>query len=194
MDCRSFLTLLLFLLQWSFIYPAEKKEETNLIRLAQSLQHLLQQDEPSIGPLDIKNDREGIMEIFDDVSTRKMLYGRGNYRAAYNHFSQELKKPADTWRVLRINDNPVGFTTFYMEKPRVGHITLLAVNKNHRRKGFGRLLMNEAIRRLKKWGAKIITIYTSYDNLKAQQLYQSLGFKVTGSIGINTLVLVKKIT
>ena len=56
-------------------------------------------------------------------------------------------------------------------------LRLLAVDPQHRRKGIGKLLTNEGIKRAKQNDAKAIALYTSEAMTVAQKMYGSLGFK-----------------
>ena len=59
-------------------------------------------------------------------------------------------------------------------------ILTFAVRPNSRGRGFGRMLMDEALRRLHRAGASACFLEVDRDNAPALALYRSLGFEVTG--------------
>jgi ribosomal protein S18 acetylase RimI-like enzyme len=59
----------------------------------------------------------------------------------------------------------------------VYELTKMAVTENYRGKGIGRMLAEEAIRRIKNLGAKKIYLETSRELENALALYIKLGFK-----------------
>jgi|SRR5579862_538028 ribosomal protein S18 acetylase RimI-like enzyme len=82
-------------------------------------------------------------------------------------------------KVLRENKKLAGFTTYYIEKPQKGQILLLAVGENFRGKGYGKKLIQCAMKELLSMGAHTITIWTDVDNAPAQRIYKDLGFQGT---------------
>lgn len=59
-------------------------------------------------------------------------------------------------------------------------ILTIAVRPNSRRRGFGRMLMDEALRRLHRAGASACFLEVDRSNAPALALYRSLGFSVAG--------------
>ena len=82
-------------------------------------------------------------------------------------------------KVLRQNDAFVGFTAYYMKKRELGLILFLAVKPEFRGKGYGQQLTKYATDELIGLGAKQINLVTRTSNLKAQALYNRLGFYET---------------
>jgi ribosomal-protein-alanine N-acetyltransferase len=56
----------------------------------------------------------------------------------------------------------------------------LEVLKDHRKKGYGRRLMENAIERARQLNCSIIELNTDLDNDAANKLYQSMGFELVG--------------
>lgn len=79
-------------------------------------------------------------------------------------------------KVLYDNNIPVGFTAYYMLTPQVGKIVFIDVDKDHRRKSYAKKMVAADLEDLKKRGAKVVKLVTRTDNIKAQGLYDGLGF------------------
>lgn len=82
-------------------------------------------------------------------------------------------------KVLRENDQLVGFVAYYMKNFFLGQLLFLAVNPEFRGKGYAQQLMKYAIEDMKKQGASMITLVTRTSNLSAQAVYKKSGFSVT---------------
>jgi len=65
---------------------------------------------------------------------------------------------------------------------RKGHIVSLAILEQHRRKGLGLNLVEEAIHALKDKGCSEIFLEVRVSNSSAIQLYQKLGFNIVSTI------------
>jgi ribosomal protein S18 acetylase RimI-like enzyme len=52
--------------------------------------------------------------------------------------------------------------------------------ESFRGKGFSKILMEKAIERSKELGCKLMELNTEVDNLKANKLYEGLGFTLKG--------------
>jgi len=59
-------------------------------------------------------------------------------------------------------------------------IMSIAVKKEFRRRGIGKILLRETIRRAKKRGIKRITLEVRTSNKIAQNLYKKMGFEIAG--------------
>lgn len=69
----------------------------------------------------------------------------------------------------------VGFAGFWMMAGEA-HIISLAVKKELRRRGFGKLLLVELVREAVKREAEIVTLEVRVSNYEAQRLYLQYGF------------------
>ena len=69
----------------------------------------------------------------------------------------------------------VGFAGFWMMAGEA-HIISLAVKKEFRRHGFGKLLLIEVVRSAVKLEAEIVTLEVRISNYEAQRLYLQYGF------------------
>jgi ribosomal protein S18 acetylase RimI-like enzyme len=125
-------------------------------------------------------DTKEMMDIFhkdwywllasEDSSPAFMLKHR-TYDANPAHFgSMHIK-------VLREDDDKLaGFTTYYMETPQQGRILFVAVGRDFRGKGYGKVLALHAMQELFKMGADHIALWTRVSNLPAQRIYREIGF------------------
>ena len=63
-----------------------------------------------------------------------------------------------------------------------GHLGRIGLSKNHRRKGYGHLLMDHAMNWFRSQdGIRSVHLYTQHDNFVAQSLYNEFGFVKSGT-------------
>lgn len=85
--------------------------------------------------------------------------------------------------VLLYNDTPVGFALSNVTGGTIGNIPLVAIDKNHRGKGYSEHLLNRSIKTVVDWtklGKRYFSefnVTTETNNYKALKLYRSIGFK-----------------
>ena len=84
------------------------------------------------------------------------------------------------FRIIKKNNKVIAY--IYFKKDEGGIICSLAVEKNERRKGLGKLLMKEAINSLKNQQVAKIIFYTREDNQIMLSLGDKLGFKIVDQI------------
>lgn len=80
-------------------------------------------------------------------------------------------------KVLREGDKVAGFTTYFMETKTQGRILFVAVARDFRGRGYGKILTLRAMEELFKLGADHIALWTRVSNLPAQRIYRGLGFE-----------------
>lgn len=78
---------------------------------------------------------------------------------------------------LTLDGEPVGFAWIGLDAQCNGSIEPLGIVSTQQRKGFGRALLERAIRELAKRGAKRVEIGAWRNNEAAVHLYRSLGFR-----------------
>ncbi len=138
----------------------------------------------SSGPIidyDEKRDTQDILKIFErdrywllaseDYSPEFML----KYRAP----NQDIKYLGRLHiKVMREQDKLVGFTAYYMKTPELGFLLFLDVNPEFRgkQKGYAEKLVKYVLEQLKKMGAQQVQLCTRTDNMRAQSLYNRVGF------------------
>jgi ribosomal-protein-alanine N-acetyltransferase len=81
--------------------------------------------------------------------------------------------------VLRLPDLAVaGFCSCWIIGDEL-HVTTIAIDPAHRRRGLGRFLMERVIQEASARGARRATLEVRASNLSARLLYENLGFTVT---------------
>lgn len=84
-----------------------------------------------------------------------------------------------TIKVLYQDSQFIGFVAYYLKNMIEGFILFLAVKQEFRGKRYGPQLMEYALNDLKQKGAAFARLVTRTSNLKAQAVYNRLGFKET---------------
>jgi len=80
-------------------------------------------------------------------------------------------------KVLRIDGQVAGFTTYYKKNFYEGQVQFVAVSQDFRRQGYGRRLTISAVKGLFALKCKKVFLFTRLSNTRARSLYESLGFK-----------------
>lgn len=85
--------------------------------------------------------------------------------------------------VLLYNDKPCGFAFANVTGNKIANIPLVAIDKNHRGKGFSSLLLNRTVKTMADW-TKIgqrefseVNVTTETNNYKALKMYRKTGFR-----------------
>ncbi len=93
-------------------------------------------------------------------------------------FQQGMKLLGRTFIVAELDGRAIGYVMAHA-KGRTGEILSIAVHPKHRRKGIGKLLMKEIIKKLQnEFGVKRIKLQVKVSNKPAIKLYERLGFKI----------------
>lgn len=85
--------------------------------------------------------------------------------------------------VLLYNDAPVGFAFANVTGGRIANIPLVAIEKEHRGKGFSEHLLNRSIKTIVDWtklGKRVfseVNVTTETNNYKALKMYRRIGFR-----------------
>jgi ribosomal protein S18 acetylase RimI-like enzyme len=125
-------------------------------------------------------DTQAMLDIFNkdwywllssEESSPAFMIKHRTYDANPAHFgSMHIK-------VLREDNKLAGFTTYYMETKTQGRILFVAVSRDFRGKGYGKMLAEHAMQELFKMGADHIALWTRVANLPAQRIYRGIGFE-----------------
>lgn len=91
-------------------------------------------------------------------------------------FESELKARGRHNRVLRLDRMIVGysFTMHFLEEM---HINKIAISESCRRRGYARILMDDALVHARATGVKTIALEVRESNDAAQGFYRSIGFE-----------------
>lgn len=94
-------------------------------------------------------------------------------------YEKEILNSLANYRVITVNDEVVAYGGFWkiIDEADINNI---AVKKEHRGKGFGKMLMNALIEDAKKQNIKAMTLEVRVTNKSAIALYKKLGFKEAG--------------
>jgi diamine N-acetyltransferase len=105
---------------------------------------------------------------------------------ATNVFSiaQSKVEPSFTPQAVYDGEEMVGFVMYGYDADEGCHyVARLMIDKNHQGKGYGRAAMVEAVRRMRaEPGCREIALSVEPENVGAQRLYESLGFRKTGEV------------
>ncbi len=86
------------------------------------------------------------------------------------------------WRegflVMEEGGEVVGFLAGVLSGPQRSRVLMLAVDKPHRSKGYGTLLMEEFLKRSGMRGVKTVELEVRRSNIPAIRFYQRLGFEI----------------
>lgn len=90
-------------------------------------------------------------------------------------FASEMRNVAARYLVAELAGEVIGFAGAWIILDE-SHITNIAVLKDHRGHGYGRLLTAGLLQYLSNLGAAYVTLEVRKSNTVAQSLYESLGF------------------
>jgi len=129
-------------------------------------------------------------EDLSDVISINLSSLPENY--AYPFFEEILNELPEAFLVAEKDGMVVGYMMSRVEYGlstlhkfglgRKGHIVSLAVLEQHRRKGLGQGLVEEALRALKNKNCSEVFLEVRVSNLEAVGLYEKLGFKVVSNL------------
>jgi ribosomal protein S18 acetylase RimI-like enzyme len=130
-------------------------------------------------------DAQDIFEIFDKNWYWLMPQPKEEYHPGYVRYVFEHKAPQANpmhhnkliIKVLHIDKQLAGFVAYHMKSKETGMLLFLAVKEEFRGKKYGELLTRYALKDLIHHGAKQINLVTRVDNIPAQRIYTSLGFR-----------------
>lgn len=128
-------------------------------------------------------DRPALAKIMQDDWYWLVSDGASDYSMDYmfDHKAATLRYPDNSLSidVYREDGKPVAFVTYHKLDAYRGRVQFLAVNRSARGKGYGKLLMQHALRKLAAQGAYTVELATRIVNMPARKLYKKLGFVET---------------
>ena len=90
-------------------------------------------------------------------------------------FEEELKNPSAIYLVAELDGVVVGFCGLW-NILNEGHITNIAIKKEHQTQGIGTKLIKSLIDYSKEKKIEALTLEVRVSNIKAQHIYEKLGF------------------
>ena len=82
-------------------------------------------------------------------------------------------------KVLREDEKFIGFVAYYKKTFREGFLLFVAIKPEFRGKRYAQTLVQYAVDELRRLGAARVSLVTRTDNVRAQALYNRLGFTET---------------
>lgn len=129
---------------------------------------------------------EPINEQRDVAAVEKILYD--NAKAIDYHYriiEDEILDQSGTTEVLRAHNTTVGVIHYqtnydplscYNPCSKYGYVRLIAIDENHRQKGYGRALLQHAMNTMEEKDVSYIYLIAPKKNYSAQKMYQQVGF------------------
>ncbi len=96
-----------------------------------------------------------------------------------NAFLYEIGSEVSYPWVVEIDNEIVGYSVHWLILDEA-HLSNIAVDPLHRRKGIGKYILEKVIESVKKKGAKFLTLEVRVSNISAISLYTKMNFKVVG--------------
>lgn len=94
-------------------------------------------------------------------------------------FKKELTNDSARYLIAKIDDKIVGYVGIWLIIDE-GHITNVAVHKDHRGQKIGDKLVQALVELCKKNNISSMTLEVRVSNIVAQNLYKKYGFKMAG--------------
>ena len=127
---------------------------------------------------DYKILRKESLEYYKKISDEKLRFSDKQIK---NEFREILSNPKRVLFIIEEDKNIKGFVIGTLIKNNYQYSTYLDeiyVDRNSRRKGFSKLLLNEFAKWSKLKKAKIMRLGVNVNNKKAMKLYNKIGFQI----------------
>lgn len=110
---------------------------------------------------------------FDEETVRKQfkLYG------LLRRMQRLARRPFLLFLVGELRGRPVAMVSL-TRKRRAWYVGTVVVDQGHRRRGYGRTILTQALKRARAFGGERAVLHVLEDNLPAKRLYESLGFEL----------------
>ncbi|MBE3598704.1 MAG: ribosomal protein S18-alanine N-acetyltransferase [Limnochordaceae bacterium] len=129
------------------------------------------------GPLDVTVDPMRVRDLNDIMVIERLSFSTPWSKSAF--LSELLENERAHYLVARADGRAVGYVGIWLVADE-GHITNVAVHPEYRSRGVGRKLMEAITELARRKGARRLTLEVRKSNLRAQRLYESLGFQGVG--------------
>ncbi|HEY8486587.1 MAG TPA: ribosomal protein S18-alanine N-acetyltransferase, partial [Limnochordales bacterium] len=128
-------------------------------------------------PLEVVIDPMRVRDLNDVMAIERLSFTSPWSRTAF--LSELLENDRAHYLVARVHGRTVGYVGIWIVADE-GHITNVAVHPDYRSRGVGRRLLHAITELAIRKGARRLTLEVRRSNLRAQSLYQSLGFQSVG--------------
>ena len=108
-----------------------------------------------------------------------------SFEGWYLRHSKGTLRNVEVVRAAMLSNRPVGLVMLKTLEPGVGYVYYIAVAKTHRKKGIGKLLLEDALRLFKDAGAQEVFASVEEDNEPSERLFGSEGFTRTSFIEVS---------
>lgn len=128
-------------------------------------------------PLDLIVDPMRVRDLNEIMIIERLSFSTPWSKGAF--LSELLENDRAHYLVARMDGRAVGYVGIWLVADE-GHITNVAVHPDYRSRGVGRRLMEAITDLARRRGARRLTLEVRKSNLRAQRLYESLGFRSVG--------------
>lgn len=97
----------------------------------------------------------------------------------YRWHAKRTLRDVERVRVIRADGEIVAVSMFERFFPEVGYLNYVAVARTHRRRGYARRLLEDALRQLRTAGVEVVFAAASRSNRASLALLASRGFRTT---------------
>ena len=103
-----------------------------------------------------------------------------------SEISEKVEKGFSVVDTIKINDQIIGFSQYTIEQD-IGELEYLAILPEYRNKGYGKILMDKALKYFVTQPVKKINIRVVYGNDDAKRFYEKYGFRTLSEIMLRIL-------
>src|SRR5438876_716461 len=129
---------------------------------------------PRTGPVEIR-------EIFPSDLERLYRLDRLCFEEGIAYSRRQLRGflslPTAQGLIVESRGRLDGFAIGYLSRDGAGHVVTLDVHPRERRRGVGKILLEELLSRLRRGGARRAILEVAEENLGAIAFYETLGFR-----------------
>ncbi len=101
-----------------------------------------------------------------------------SFTGVYRWHAKRTLRTVPTVRAAEVGGTLVGVSLLDRLLPEVGYVYYIAVKSTHRRHGFGRELLRDALARFRSDGAEVVYAAVRAENDASRALFESEGFRV----------------
>lgn len=137
--------------------------------------------------------------IINELHANASEFERKHYKDAYstNKIEGRLGSADSVYLAAKEGNNVVGFL-FALVSDGIGHINWIGVSKEHRKKGYGKGLIETAVKEFEKRHCHEVKLFTYPPAISAYKLLESLGFEEKAYIdeqffGISVILMVREL-